>query len=114
MHHQFNCGTVTLHLAFVKNIPVSTGQKKITTFPQHDHFVYRPTEKIHIRTLPQHDDFGRHHGIASSMKNNGATSDLPSSPSLQHSLRLLDPALAIEQPGIWQKGNLVVVFCNVL
>ena len=32
MHHQFNCGTVTLHLAFVKNIPVSTGQKKSQHF----------------------------------------------------------------------------------
>ena len=28
-------------------------------------------------------------------------------------VRLLDPALAIQRPEIWQKGRLVVVFCNV-
>ena len=28
-------------------------------------------------------------------------------------VRLLDPALAIKRPEIWQKGRLVVVFCNV-
>ena len=64
----FNCDTVALHLAFLKNLPVSTCLKN------------------HINTLSHHD-FSCCHGITSSMKNTGATPDLPWLPSLQHCLQ---------------------------
>ena len=66
---QFNCSIVALHPAFVKNIPVSTGQKNRNTILQHD------------------DNFCCRNPIASSMKKTGATPDLPSSLSPQHGLR---------------------------
>ena len=74
LHHvvtvyQFNCGTVALHSASVKNIPVSTGPKNCITI------------------LPHHEDFCRRHRITSTMTNSIATPDLPSLPSLQHCLR---------------------------
>ena len=58
-----------LHLSFVKNIPVSTGQKNCNTILQH------------------HDNFCCQNPIASSMKKTCATPDLQSSLSPQHGLR---------------------------
>ena len=62
-----NCGIVAWHRAFVKNIPVSTGQKKLCQ--------------------PYHDDFRFQNPTASPVKNTVARPGVPWSLSPQHSPR---------------------------
>ena len=80
--------TDTLHLASIKNIPVSTRQKNCVTI------------------LPHHDDFRRRHGISSSMKSTFATSVLRRSPSPAHCLQ---PSCRL----VWSNSCYLIQNCTI-